>query len=78
MRQQRRKWLSASQACREVIVQREPGGVAPMLEAKIIEASEIVVQRKAGEAAVEMQKALLELNQLMGRRADTPLQVSAH
>ncbi len=60
---------------REVIVQREPGGVAPVLEAKIIEATEVVVQRKAGEAAVEMQKALLEINQLMGRRADSPLQV---
>jgi cobalt-zinc-cadmium efflux system outer membrane protein len=60
---------------REVIVQREPSGVAPALEAKIIEATEVVVQRKAGEAAVEMQKALLELNQLMGRRANTPLQV---
>jgi len=60
---------------REVIVQREPGGVAPMLETKIIEAAEVTIQRKAGESAVEMQKALLELNQLMGRRADTALQV---
>lgn len=62
-------------AVREVIVQREPGGVAPLLEAKIVEAAEVTIQRKAGEAAVEMQKALLELNQLIGRRADTPLQV---
>ncbi len=60
---------------KEVIVQREPGGLAPLLEAKILEASELTVQRKASEAAVEMQKALLELNQLMGRRADSPLQV---
>jgi len=60
---------------KEVIVQREPGGVAPLLEAKILEASELTVQRKATEAAVEMQKALLELNQLMGRRADSPLEV---
>lgn len=62
-------------AVREVIVQREPGGVAPVLEAKIIEAAEVIIQRGAGEAAVEMQKSLLELNQLMGRRADSPLQV---
>lgn len=62
-------------AVKEVIVQREPGGVAPLLEAKIIEAAEVTIQRRAGEAAVEMQKALLELNQLMGRRADSPLQV---
>ena len=46
---------------KEVVVQREPGGVAPMLEAKIIEAAEVVIQREAGEAAVEMQEALLEL-----------------
>jgi cobalt-zinc-cadmium efflux system outer membrane protein len=60
---------------RQVIVQREPGGVGPLLETKIIEASEVGIQREAGKAAVEMQEALLELNQLMGRRADTPLQV---
>jgi cobalt-zinc-cadmium efflux system outer membrane protein len=60
---------------KEVIVQREPGGIAPLLETKILEAAEVIVQNKASEAAVEMQKALLELNQLMGRRADTPLQV---
>ena len=59
----------------EVLVQREPGGVAPLLEAKIIEAAEVTIQRRAGEAAVEMQKAMLELNQLMGRRADSPLEV---
>lgn len=60
---------------KEVVVQREPGGVAPILETKIIEAAEVTIQRRAGNAAVEMQKALLELNQLMGRRADSPLQV---
>ena len=60
---------------KEVIIQREPGGIGPLLEAKILEASEVTVQSKASEAAVEMQKALLELNQLMGRRADSPLQV---
>ncbi len=60
---------------KEVIVQREPGGIAPLLETKILEASEISIQRKATVAAVEMQKAMLELNQLMGRRADSPLRV---
>lgn len=60
---------------KDVIVQREPGGVAPLLETKILEASEITFQSRASDAAVEMQQALLELNQLMGRRADTRLQV---
>jgi cobalt-zinc-cadmium efflux system outer membrane protein len=62
-------------ALRDVIVQRDPAGVTPLLEAKVIEASAVVVQKQAGDAAVEMQKALLELNQLRGRRADTPLVV---
>ncbi len=60
-------------ALKDVIVQRDPAGVTPLLEAKIIEASAIVVQRDAAEAAIAMQKALLELNQLRGRRADAPL-----
>ena len=58
---------------RDVIVQRDPAGVTPLLEAKVIEATAIVVQKKAGDTAIEMQKALLELNQLRGRRADAPL-----
>ncbi len=60
-------------ALRDVIVQRDPAGVTPLLEAKVIEATAIVVQKQAGDAAIEMQKALLELNQLRGRRADTAL-----
>lgn len=62
-------------ALRDVIVQRDPAGVTPLLEAKVIEATAIVVQKQAGDAAIEMQKALLELNQLRGRRADTALVV---
>ena len=61
---------------RDVMVQRDPAGIAPMLESRTIEAATIVAQAKAGSAEVEMQKALLELNQLMGRRADTPLAVA--
>ncbi len=60
-------------AVRAVLVQRDPAGAAPLLEARIIEAATVGVQRRAGETAVLMQKTLLELNYLMGRRADTPL-----
>lgn len=62
-------------AVRDILVQRDPAGVAPMLESRIIQAAAIGVQHRAGNAQVEMQKALLELNQLMGRRADSPLVV---
>lgn len=60
---------------RDVLVQRDPAGVTPLLETRIIEAAAVGVQRRAGEASVEMQKTLLELNQLMGKRADSPLVV---
>jgi cobalt-zinc-cadmium efflux system outer membrane protein len=62
-------------ALRDVIVQRDPAGVTPLLEAKVIEATAIVIQKQAGDASIEMQKALLQLNQLRGRRADAPLVV---
>jgi cobalt-zinc-cadmium efflux system outer membrane protein len=60
---------------REVMVQREPAGIAPQLEIVTIEASALVAEAAAAEAAVMVQKALLELNQLMGRRADAPLSI---
>ena len=62
-------------ALRDVIVQRDPAGVTPLLEAKVIEATAIVVQKQAGDATIELQKALMELNQLRSRRADAPLVV---
>lgn len=60
---------------REVMVQREPAGIAPQLEMTTIEAAALVAESRAATAAVAVQKALLELNQLMGRRADSPLVV---
>jgi len=60
-------------AVRDILVQRDPAGAAPMLESRIIQAAAIGVQHRAGNSEVEMQKALLELNQLMGRRANSSL-----
>ena len=60
---------------KDVLVQRETGGVTPLLELRAIDAASIVMEKAAFEAAIEMQKVLLELNQLMGRRADNPLVV---
>ena len=53
-------------ALREVLVQRESAGVAPLLETRVIEATELTMQRKASEAELASQSALLELNQLRG------------
>jgi cobalt-zinc-cadmium efflux system outer membrane protein len=54
------------QALREVLVQRDPAGLTPLLETRVIEATELTMQRKASEATLATQSALLELNQLRG------------
>jgi outer membrane protein, heavy metal efflux system len=48
-------------------VQRDPAGITPVLETRIIEASTITLQRQASEASIVAQAALLELNQLRGQ-----------
>ena len=60
---------------REVLLQREVGGITPRLEIKAIEAATITTEKEALEAAIEMQRILLELNRRMGRRASTPITV---
>lgn len=63
------------QQLREVLVQRDPAGLTPLLETRIIEATELTLKRKAGEAAQSAQAAMLELNQLRGGPWTQPLQV---
>ena len=65
------------QALREVLVQRDPAGLTPLLETRVIEATELAMQRKASEATLARQTALLELNQLRGLSPDTHLSVGA-
>jgi cobalt-zinc-cadmium efflux system outer membrane protein len=62
-------------ALREVLVQRDPAGLTPLLETRVIEATELNAQRKASEATLATQAALLELNQLRGVALDTRLTV---
>src|SRR5688572_19956202 len=54
------------QSLREVIVQRDPAGITPQLEMRVIEASELVMRRKAADAAAAYRSALLDANQLRG------------
>ena len=61
---------------REVLVQRDPAGLTPLLETRIIEATELSAQRKASEALLVTQAALLELNQLRGAPPETPLAIA--
>ncbi len=62
-------------ALREVLVQRDPAGLTPLLETRVIEATELNAQRKASDALLVTQSALLELNQLRGVAPDTRLAI---
>jgi cobalt-zinc-cadmium efflux system outer membrane protein len=53
-----------------VMVQRDPAGVAPLLETRILEASAITAMRRSADAYKDLQAALAELNQLR----DAPVQ----
>lgn len=61
---------------REVLVQRDPAGLTPLLEARVIEATELNAQRKASEATLAVQAALLELNQLRGAEPEARLAIA--
>lgn len=56
---------------------RDPAGITPLLETRVIEAAELSLQRRATDAELAVQAALLELNQLRGAATDAPLRVSA-
>ncbi len=65
------------QQLREVLVQRDPAGLTPLLETRIIEATELILKRKSSEAALETQAAMLELNQLRGGPWSRPLKMQS-
>jgi cobalt-zinc-cadmium efflux system outer membrane protein len=65
------------QALREALVQRDAAGLTPLLETRVIEATELTMQRKASEATLATQAALLELNQLRGVAPDARLSVAS-
>lgn len=64
------------QALREVLVQRDSAGLTPVLETRIIEATELTMQRRASDTTLAAQSALLELNQLRGVAPKEPLRVT--
>jgi cobalt-zinc-cadmium efflux system outer membrane protein len=61
---------------REVFLQRDPAGVTPLLETRVIEAQELALQRRATEAALAARSALFELNRLRGESAEAPLELT--
>ncbi len=62
---------------KETFLARDPAGITPLLETRVIEASELALQRRATEAELAVQAVLIELNQLRGVAVDTPLRVAA-
>jgi cobalt-zinc-cadmium efflux system outer membrane protein len=58
-----------------VLVQRDPAGIAPLIDTRIIEASELTLEQRAGETERERQAALFELNQLRGVPIAAPMQI---
>jgi len=61
----------------EVILQRDPAGITPLLETRIIEGSVIVAKRRAALTTRDAQIALYELNQLRGAPLASPVVVTS-
>jgi cobalt-zinc-cadmium efflux system outer membrane protein len=64
-------------ALKENFLAREPAGLTPLLETRVIEAAELSLQRRATNAELSLHAALLELNQLRGASPETPLMIIA-
>jgi len=65
------------QALTDVLAQREPAGVTPVLEARIIDANTLTLRRQEREAGVAVKTAVAELNHLRGHPVTAPLQISS-
>lgn len=61
------------QALRESFLARDPAGITPLLEIRIIEAQELALTRRAVETELAARAALVELNQLRGFAFDEPV-----
>ena len=60
----------------QVLVQRDPAGINPLLESRLIEASVITLNSRATEALTQATALVGELNQLRGQPLDAPLKIA--
>ncbi len=60
-------------ALREVLVQRDPAGITPQLEIRILEATELGLRRRAGDRELDAGAQRVELNLLLARASDASL-----
>lgn len=63
------------QSLADVLLQRDPAGAAPRLEARIIQASALTLGAEATLARNDLAAARFELNQLLGEKAGHPLEL---
>lgn len=63
-------------ALRELFLARDPGGITPLLETRVIEAQELALQRRATDAQLALRAAQTELNQLLGQPTDATLAIA--
>lgn len=64
------------QSLAQVILQRDPAGAAPRLEARIIQATALTLGAEATAARNELEAARFELNQLLGEKPEHPLELT--
>lgn len=60
----------------DVLVQRDPAGIAPLLDTRIIEANALSLARRARQAVEEHHHALTRLNQLRGAPNHAPISIA--
>lgn len=63
------------QSLASVLLQRDPAGAAPRLEARIVQATALTLGAQATLARNELAAARFELNQLLGEKAEHPLEL---
>lgn len=61
---------------REVLLERDPAGLTPLLETRVIEAMDLNTQRRASGALLAAKTAQFELNRLRGEAPDTPISLA--
>ena len=61
----------------EVMVRRDPAGVAPLIELQIVKSAVVVFRKKSIEASEELQSAHFEANLLRGKPLATPLKITS-
>ncbi len=60
---------------RQTLVARDPAGLTPLLETRVIEASEVKAEHTAAEAEHDVEHLVIAMNHLRGQPPTTPLHI---